>query len=48
MEKIPYGRYTKELREEAARLVTECRHYSEKARKSKITLRAWVRGSQGR
>ncbi|MBU4177067.1 MAG: transposase [Proteobacteria bacterium] len=47
MEKIPYGRYTKEFREEAARLVLEDSLSVGEAAKRlslpKSTLEAWVR-----
>lgn len=49
MEKIPYGRYTKEFREEAARLVTEGGLSSGEAAKwlslPKSTLEGWVRAA---
>jgi len=50
MEKIPYGRYTKEFREEAARLVLEDSLSVGEAAKRlslpKSTLEAWVRAAK--
>ena len=51
MEKIPHGRYTKEFREEAARLVLEDGLSSGEAAKRlslpKSTLETWVRAAKG-
>ena len=51
MEKIPHGRYTKEFREEAARLVLENGLSSGEAAKRlslpKSTLETWVRAAKG-
>lgn len=51
MEKIPHGRYTKEFREEAARLVLEDGFSSGEAAKRlslpKSTLETWVRAAKG-
>lgn len=51
MEKIPYGRYTKEFREAAARLVLEDGLSSGEAAKRlslpKSTLETWVRAAKG-
>jgi transposase len=51
MEKIPHGRYTKEFREEAARLVLEDGLSSGEAAKRlslpKSTLETWVRAPKG-
>ncbi len=51
MEKIPHGRYTKEFREEAARLVLEEGLSSGEAAKRlslpKSTLETWVRAAKG-
>jgi transposase len=50
MERIPHGRYTKEFREEAARLVIEEGLSPGEAAKSlslpKSTLEAWVRAAK--
>jgi len=50
MEKIPHGRYTKEFREEAARLVLEDGLSSGEAAKRlslpKSTLETWVRAAK--
>ena len=50
MEKIPYGRYTKEFREESARLVLEDDLSVGEAAKRlslpKSTLEAWVRAAK--
>ena len=51
MAKIPHGRYTKEFREEAARLVLEDGLSSGEAAKRlslpKSTLETWVRAAKG-
>ena len=51
MEKIPHGRYTKEFREKAARLVLEDGLSSGEAAKRlslpKSTLETWVRAAKG-
>jgi len=51
MEKIPHGRYTKEFREEAARLVLEDGLSSGEAANRlslpKSTLETWVRAAKG-
>ena len=51
MAKIPHGRYTKEFREEAARLVLEGDFSSAEAAKRltlpKSTLETWVRAAKG-
>ena len=50
MEKIPYGRYTKEFREEAVRLVIEdglsAGAASNRLSLPKSTLESWVRASR--
>jgi transposase len=51
MEKVPYGRYTKEFREEAARLVLESGLSAGEATRQlllpKSTLETWVLFGQG-